>query len=163
MRFYFRLSLFPLLSLVPYTLQIFAANASETIPPPTQDRTFHTDARRRPHSTMSRAATSAHDALEDTSIKFQETTRDALQAVRQSGPIQRYLMPTVDYIRDKYRRSPTVVKIVLMTFAALSAIPLACFVGFMGVVTLGCLIVGGIAFTIVEVSNFSLFSQHVAS
>ncbi|KAK3843599.1 MAG: hypothetical protein J3R72DRAFT_440376 [Linnemannia gamsii] len=61
-------------------------------------------------------------------------------------------MPAVNYARTKYQASGLLVKITIITFLALSAVPLACFAGFMGIVTLGCLIVGGIAFSVVEVT-----------
>lgn len=100
---------------------------------------------------MASTSSLAHDIMTDTSLKVSETTRDTVSAVRRSGLVQNYIMPTFNYTRQKYQSSGSLVKITLMTFAALSAIPLACFTGFMGVVTLGCLIVGGIGFTIVEV------------
>lgn len=101
---------------------------------------------------MSNTAMSARDAMEGTSLKVQEKTKGAIESVKRSGFVQQYILPVIDSLKVKYRRSPTVVKLTVMTFILLSAIPLACFVGFMGIVTLGCLIVGGIAFAIVEVS-----------
>lgn len=107
---------------------------------------------------MASTSSLAHDIMTDASVKVSETTRDTVSAVRRSGPVQNYIMPAFNYTRQRYQSSGPLVKITLMTFAALSAIPLACFTGFMGVVTLGCLIVGGIAFTIVEVwINFFVF------
>lgn len=91
--------------------------------------------------------------MEDTTVQVQEKTRGALEAVKQSGPVQRYVMPTVDWFRDKFNRSPMMVRVTLITFGILGSVPLACFLGFMGVVTVGCLIIGGIAFAIVEVSQ----------
>jgi len=102
---------------------------------------------------MSETATSARERMEGTTIQVQEKTRGALEAVRQSSPVQRYVMPTVDWFRDKFNKSPMMIRVTMLTFALLSAVPVACFSGFMSVVTVGCLIVGGIAFAIVEVSQ----------
>ncbi|OAQ31208.1 hypothetical protein K457DRAFT_17691 [Linnemannia elongata AG-77] len=107
---------------------------------------------------MASTASSARDIMTDASLKVSETTRDTVSAVRRSGPVQNYIMPALNYTRQKYQSSGPLVKITLMTFAALSAIPMACFAGFMGVVTLGCLIVGGIGFTIVE-GGFAMFAS----
>ncbi|KAK3838586.1 MAG: hypothetical protein JOS17DRAFT_786505 [Linnemannia elongata] len=107
---------------------------------------------------MASTSSLAHDIMTDASVKVSETTRDTVSAVRRSGPVQNYIMPAFNYTRQRYQSSGPLVKITLMTFAALSAIPLACFTGFMGVVTLGCLIVGGIAFTIVE-GGFAMFAS----
>lgn len=100
---------------------------------------------------MAATASSARDIMTDATLKVSETTRDTVSAVKRSGPFQNYLMPAWNYTRQKYQNAGPLVKIMLMTFGALSAIPLACFLGFMGVVTVGCLIVAGIGFTIVEV------------
>jgi hypothetical protein len=100
---------------------------------------------------MAATASSAHAIMTDASLKVSETTRDTVSAVKRSGPVQNYVMPAWNFIRQKYQNAGPLVKITLMTFGALSAIPLTCFFGFMSVVTVGCLIVAGIAFTIVEV------------
>ncbi|KAI1321629.1 hypothetical protein EDD11_003109 [Mortierella claussenii] len=99
---------------------------------------------------MSTTAASARNMMEDNTLMVQEKARTTLESVRQSGVVQNYIKPVTDYGRRKYQQSPRLVQITLMAFSALSAVPLACFAGFMAVVTLGCLIVGGIAFTIVE-------------
>lgn len=94
--------------------------------------------------------------MEDTSIKVTESTQAALATVKQSGIVQNYVMPVARYSRQKYDQSPMVIKVALVSFGALSAIPVTCFLGFMAMITLGCLIVGGLAFTIVEVNGGSL-------
>ncbi|KAF9136505.1 hypothetical protein BG015_003104, partial [Linnemannia schmuckeri] len=107
---------------------------------------------------MASSASSARDIMTDASLKVSETTQNTVSAVRRSGPVQNYIVPAFNYTCQRYQASGPLVKITLMTFMALSAIPLACFTGFMGVVTLGCLIVGGIAFTIVE-GGFAMFGS----
>ncbi|KAG0375879.1 hypothetical protein BGX24_008561 [Mortierella sp. AD032] len=107
---------------------------------------------------MSTTASSARDMMADTSLKVTETTRDAVSTIKRSGPVQNYVMPAFNYAHTKYQTSGPLVKITIMTFLALSAVPLACFAGFMGVVTLGCLIVGGIAFSVVE-GGFAMFAS----
>ncbi|KAF9291233.1 hypothetical protein BGZ68_004753 [Mortierella alpina] len=100
----------------------------------------------------------AHEIMEDTSIKVTESTQAALATVKQSGIVQNYVMPVMRYGRQKYDQSPVVLKVALVSFAALSAIPVTCFLGFMAMITLGCLIVGGLAFTIVE-GGFAVFGS----
>jgi len=102
---------------------------------------------------MSTSSQTAHDIMEDTSVKVTESTQAALDTVKRSGVVQNYAMPMVRYVRQKYDQSPMVIKVALVSFGALSAIPVTCFLGFMAMITLGCLIVGGIAFTIVEVKD----------
>lgn len=102
---------------------------------------------------MSETAQSARGIVEGTSAQVQGRTRGALETVKQSWPVQGYIVPTFEWLRAKYNRSPMIIRITVATFGILGAIPLACFFGFMGVVTLGCLIVGGIGASIVEVSQ----------
>lgn len=77
--------------------------------------------------------------------------QSALESVKNMGIVQRYVLPPVGYLKQRYVQAPVTIKIGLIGFGAMSAIPLGCFLGFMSLVTLGCLIVGGIGFTIVEV------------
>ncbi|KAF9911245.1 hypothetical protein EC991_004469 [Linnemannia zychae] len=107
---------------------------------------------------MSATASSARDIMADTSLKVTETTRDAVSTIQRSGPVQNYVMPTYNYARIRYQNAGPLVKIIIMTFLALSAIPLACFTGFLGMVTLGCLVVGGIGFSVVE-GGFAMFAS----
>ncbi|OAQ24174.1 hypothetical protein K457DRAFT_1880849 [Linnemannia elongata AG-77] len=72
--------------------------------------------------------------------------------------VQRYVFPPAGYLKNRYVQAPTGVKIGVIGFGAMSAIPLGCFMGFMGLVTLGCFIVGGIGFTIVE-GGFAMFGS----
>ncbi|KAF9126332.1 hypothetical protein BGW39_006698 [Mortierella sp. 14UC] len=107
---------------------------------------------------MATIASSAHEVMADTSLKVTETTRDAVATIQRSGPVQSYVIPAYNYVRTWYQNAGPLVKVTIITFLALSAIPLACFAGFMGVVTLGCLVVGGIAFAIVE-GGFLMFAS----
>ncbi|KAI8596354.1 hypothetical protein EDD21DRAFT_408436 [Dissophora ornata] len=107
---------------------------------------------------MTETAMSAHDQLKDASIGVQDTTKEALESMKRLGFVQQYVLPTFDWLKDKLYRSSVVVRITILTFLALSAVPIGCFIGFMGVVTLGCLIVGGIAFAIVE-GGFAVFAS----
>ncbi|KAF9092742.1 hypothetical protein BGX23_003957 [Mortierella sp. AD031] len=107
---------------------------------------------------MASTAQSARDIMTDASLKVTETTRDTVSAVKRSGPVQNYILPAFNYLRTRYNNSSILVKITVMTFAVLSAVPLACFIAFMGVITLGCLIVGGIAFSVVE-GGFAMFGS----
>ncbi|KAF9181593.1 hypothetical protein BGZ51_005309 [Haplosporangium sp. Z 767] len=107
---------------------------------------------------MSGSMLSAHEAMEDASIKISETTSAAAATVKQSGIVQNYAMPVWSMVRRRYNQSPMVLKISILSFAALSAVPIGCFMGFMGLITLGCMIVGGIAFTVVE-GGFAMFGS----
>ncbi|KAG0001153.1 hypothetical protein BGZ65_003742 [Modicella reniformis] len=107
---------------------------------------------------MSESTTTAKELMEDASVNVHEKTRGAFEAVKQSGPVQSYVMPMVEWFRDKFNRSPMMVRVTLITFGILSAVPVGCFMGFMSVVTLGCLIVGAIAFTVVE-GGFGMFGS----
>ncbi|KAG0366495.1 hypothetical protein BGZ54_005273, partial [Gamsiella multidivaricata] len=86
----------------------------------------------------------------EASHRVTETTKAALTTVQSSGFVQRYIMPSYQWSRQKYEQSPMLVRLMILGFIAMSAIPIGCFMGFMALVTLGCLIVGGIAFLIVE-------------
>ncbi|KAF9936722.1 hypothetical protein BGZ65_002084 [Modicella reniformis] len=99
-----------------------------------------------------------HGMAEDTSRQVGESTRAALSTVQRTSMVQRYIRPSYDWVVSKYQQSPTAVRLMLAGFGAMSAIPVGCFLAFMGVVTLGCLIVGGIAFAIVE-GGFALFGS----
>ncbi|KAG0218456.1 hypothetical protein B0O80DRAFT_497008 [Mortierella sp. GBAus27b] len=79
-------------------------------------------------------------------------------AVRDSSLVRRYIHPPFAWTVNKYQQSPRPVRLLLMSFGVMSVVPVGCFLGFMGVVTLGCLIVGGIAFAIVE-GGFALFGS----
>ncbi|KAG0206491.1 hypothetical protein BGX28_002074 [Mortierella sp. GBA30] len=107
---------------------------------------------------MASSMITAHDIMEDTSVKVTESTQAAISTVKRSGLFQNYVMPVGRYIRQKYSQSPTVLRVSVMSFGLLSAIPVGCFMAFMSLVTLGCVIVGGIAFTIVE-GGFAVFGS----
>jgi len=93
--------------------------------------------------------------------KLTETTKAALSSVQSSGLVQHYVKPAYAYLWGKYSQSPTLVRWLIFGFVAMSAIPIGCFLGFMSLVTIGCLIVGGIAFAIVEVARIpSLVELH---
>ncbi|KAI7824821.1 hypothetical protein BC939DRAFT_502536 [Gamsiella multidivaricata] len=107
------------------------------------------------------SSSTAHDIREMTgeaSHRVTETTKAALTTVQSSGFVQRYIMPSYQWSRQKYEQSPMLVRLMILGFIAMSAIPIGCFMGFMALVTLGCLIVGGIAFLIVE-GGFTMFAS----
>ncbi|KAG0257939.1 hypothetical protein BG011_003670 [Mortierella polycephala] len=99
---------------------------------------------------MSASMTSAHEAMGDDSIKVSETVPAAAATIKQSGVVQNYAMPAWSMAKRRYNQSPMVLKISVLSFAALSAVPIGCFMGFMGLITVGCMIVSGIVFTAVE-------------
>ncbi|KAG0335952.1 hypothetical protein BG000_007069 [Podila horticola] len=101
---------------------------------------------------------SAQEMMEDTSIKMSEKTGQAVETIKQWGIVQHYLVPAAQWTGHKYQQAPMSIRIALLSFAALSAIPLACFLGFMGVVTSGCLVLGGLAVTVVE-GGFAAFGS----
>ncbi|KAF8938995.1 hypothetical protein BGZ47_008346 [Haplosporangium gracile] len=84
--------------------------------------------------------------------------QSVLESVKQMGIVQRYVLPPAGYLKSRYIRAPTNVKIGIIGFGAMSAIPLGCFLGFMALVTLGCLIIAGIGLTIVE-GGFAMFGS----
>lgn len=98
--------------------------------------------------------------IEGTSQRVGESAQSALSSMRHSNLVQRYVNPPSAWVANKYQQSPAPVRFLLMGFGAMSAIPIGCFLGFMGVVTLGCLVVGGIAFTIVEVRAQAVCTIH---
>lgn len=120
--------------------------------------TPHLHHQRRPSmSTASSSRPSTHEVSEEMGSKMTENTRQVVNTVKQFSIVQNYITPATQYVLQKYRQCPAVVRFSLLTFAALSAVPVACFTGFMAMVTLGCLIVAGIAFTIVEVRKSRCF------
>ncbi|KAF9349433.1 hypothetical protein BGX34_001801 [Mortierella sp. NVP85] len=96
--------------------------------------------------------------IEGTTQRVGESAQSALSTMQRSSLVQRYVSQPSKWVANKYQQSPTPVRFLLMGFGAMSAIPIGCFLGFMGVVTLGCLVVGGIAFTIVE-GGFALLGS----
>ncbi|KAK3828142.1 MAG: hypothetical protein J3Q66DRAFT_394448 [Benniella sp.] len=90
------------------------------------------------------------DIVQGTTHRVGESAQSALSSMRQSSLVQRYVSVPSNWVVSKYQQSTAPVRFLLMGFGAMSAIPIGCFLGFMGVVTLGCLVVGGIAITIVE-------------
>ncbi|KAI8603368.1 hypothetical protein EDD21DRAFT_402906 [Dissophora ornata] len=94
---------------------------------------------------------------EETS-KLSESTKAAFSSVQSSGLVQHYVKPAYTFLWGKYGQSPTLVRWLIFGFVAMSAIPIGCFLGFMSLVTVGCLIIGGIAFAIVE-GGFAMFGS----
>ncbi|KAG0063600.1 hypothetical protein BGZ92_005954, partial [Podila epicladia] len=109
-------------------------------------------------SSRPRTAPSAKEMLEDASLKMSERTDQAVQNIEQWDIVQNYIVPAAQWTRTKYQQAPVAIRSSVVSFAALSAIPLACFLGFMGVVTAGCLILGGLAVTVVE-GGFAAFGS----
>ncbi|KAF9906621.1 hypothetical protein EC991_000422 [Linnemannia zychae] len=107
---------------------------------------------------MQQKADVVQGAAQDAPHVMATKAQSALDSIKQWSLIQRYVMSPAGYLKQRYIRAPRIVKIGLIGVGAMSAIPLACFAGFMAMVTLGLLIVGGIAFTIVE-SVFAMFGS----
>lgn len=99
--------------------------------------------------------------MENASVKVSEKTGQAVETIKQWSLVQNYLVPAAQWTGRKYRKAPMAIRFALVSFAALSAIPLAIFLGFMGVVTAGCLVLGGLAVMVVEVNM--IFWVHVLS
>ncbi|GJJ68710.1 hypothetical protein EMPS_01056 [Entomortierella parvispora] len=114
--------------------------------------------RRLSMSAASSSRQATQEIAEDMGNKMTENTRQVVNTVRQLSIVQKYITPAFQYVQQKYRQCPAVLRFSLLTFAALSAVPVACFTGFMAMVTIGCLIVAGIAFTIVE-GGFAAFAS----
>jgi len=105
---------------------------------------------------IERQVDQARDATHETPQIVASKAQSALESVNQMGIVQHYVFPPAGYLKNLYVQAPTSVKIGVVGFGAMSAFPLGCFMGFMGFVTLGSFIVGGIGFTIVEVRYVSL-------
>ncbi|KAG0046929.1 hypothetical protein BGZ89_005114 [Linnemannia elongata] len=100
----------------------------------------------------------ARDVAQEAPQIVTSKAQSTLEYVKQMGIVQRYVLPPAGYLKNRYVRAPTSFKIGVIGVGAMSAIPLGCFMGFMGLVTLGCFIVGGIGFTIVE-GGFAMFGS----
>ncbi|KAF9123990.1 hypothetical protein BGW39_008546, partial [Mortierella sp. 14UC] len=107
---------------------------------------------------MQQKAETAKDAAQEAPLVMATKAQSALDSVKQWGVVQRYVVLPAGYLKQRYVQAPMSVKLGIIGFGAMSAIPLGCFAGFMGMVTLGLLIVGGIAFTIVE-GGFAMFGS----
>ncbi|KAG9061925.1 hypothetical protein KI688_006642 [Linnemannia hyalina] len=107
---------------------------------------------------IERKADQARDAAQEAPQIVASKAQSALESVKQMGIVQRYVLPPAGYLKNRYVHAPTGVKIGVIGFGAMSAIPLGCFMGFMGVVTLGCFIVGGIGLIAVE-SGFAMLGS----
>ncbi|KAG0070348.1 hypothetical protein BGZ92_004489, partial [Podila epicladia] len=100
----------------------------------------------------------ARDAGVTALATAQDKTKSLYSKLTSNWVVVGYVRPAGSKVKSWYDRCPVLVKATLLALAALSAVPLACFFGFMTVVTAGCLIVGGIAFTIVE-GGFATFAS----
>ncbi|KAF9428652.1 hypothetical protein BGZ94_001573 [Podila epigama] len=100
----------------------------------------------------------AHEIMEDAGTKLTESTERTIAAIERSSIVKDYLGPVATYSKQKYRQLPLTVRYTVASFGLLSAIPVACFLGFMAVVTTGCLIVGGLGLTVVE-GGFAMFAS----
>ncbi|KAF9972649.1 hypothetical protein BGZ73_004213 [Actinomortierella ambigua] len=98
------------------------------------------------------------DVYEVSAQKATEMTKGAAASVRESTLVRRLVVPPARFAAQTYNNSPVFVKFSLLTFAAMSTVPIACFLGFMGVVATGLLVIGGIAFAIIE-GGFGLFAS----
>ncbi|KAG0056680.1 hypothetical protein BGZ83_003923 [Gryganskiella cystojenkinii] len=72
------------------------------------------------------------EMAEDAATKVTESTRSVANKVKQFSLVQNYVIPTYNWLVQKFWQCPMVLRFALMTFGALSAIPLACFFGFIG-------------------------------
>ncbi|KAF9140373.1 hypothetical protein BG015_001691 [Linnemannia schmuckeri] len=107
---------------------------------------------------IERKVDQARDVAQEAPQIMTSKAQSALESVKQMGIVQRYVLPPAGYLKSRYVQAPTSIKLGVIGFGAMSAIPLSCFLGFMVLVTLGCLIVGGIGLTIVE-SGFAMFGS----
>jgi hypothetical protein len=105
---------------------------------------------------IERKVDQARDVAQGASQIVTNKAQSALESVKQMSIVQRDVFPHTRYLKNRYVQALTSVKIGVIGFGAMSAIPLGCFMGFMGLVTLVCMIVGGIGFTVVEVRYVSL-------
>ncbi|GJJ67698.1 hypothetical protein EMPS_00044 [Entomortierella parvispora] len=101
---------------------------------------------------------SASDMLFDATQKTKIQAQSALSAVKKNGVFQNYVQPALERVWDLLNRTPFLLKIALLGFFGLSAVPLGCFFGFMSIVTVGCFVLGGIAFSVVE-GGFVMFAS----
>ncbi|KAG0293085.1 hypothetical protein BGZ96_003357 [Linnemannia gamsii] len=100
----------------------------------------------------------ARDVAQEAPQIVASKAQSVLQSVKRMGIVQHYVLPPVGYLKQRYVQAPVTVKVGIIGFGAMSAIPLGCFLGFMSLVTVGCMIVGGIGFTIVE-GGFAMFGS----
>ncbi|KAF9409593.1 hypothetical protein BGZ94_001901 [Podila epigama] len=109
-------------------------------------------------SSATAVAQQAQAAGENVMSAAARKTNTIWHKVTSNKMMQSYIMPAARGTKSYYDRSPFVVRATILALVVLSAIPVACFLGFMGFVTAGCLVVGGIAFTIVE-GGFATFAS----
>ncbi|KAF9391070.1 hypothetical protein CPC16_004612 [Podila verticillata] len=106
----------------------------------------------------SSTAQQGRDVGESVLATATDKTKSLYSKATNNWLVASYVRPAGTKVKGLYDRCPILIKVTLLALAALSAIPLACFFGFMAMVTAGCLIVGGIAFTIVE-GGFATFAS----
>ncbi|KAF9958517.1 hypothetical protein BGZ72_000268 [Mortierella alpina] len=95
---------------------------------------------------------------QDMSATVTDKTVSMVTALRNTSIAQNYVVPVLRRVRQTYDQSHWILKVFFASAFAMSAVPVLCFLAFMSVVTVGCLIVAAIAFTIVE-GGFSLFGS----
>ncbi|KAG0201242.1 hypothetical protein BGX28_005891 [Mortierella sp. GBA30] len=85
-------------------------------------------------------------------------TANILTRIQNSSLVQNYVMPRLRSLQHMYYQAHWTIKLFILSAALMGVIPLGCYVGFMGMVTIGCVIVAAIAFTIVE-GGFAVFGS----
>ncbi|KAF9947898.1 hypothetical protein BGZ70_002445 [Mortierella alpina] len=95
---------------------------------------------------------------QDVSTTVTDKTASLVTALRNTSIAQNYILPVLRRARQTYDQSHWTIKVFIASAVAMSAVPVLCFLAFMSVVTVGCLIVAAVAFTIVE-GGFSLFGS----
>jgi len=100
------------------------------------------------------AGESAKEMLNVATAKASEATRSSGAAVDKTGFFPKYIQTNFVRIRGLFDNSPYPVKVGLLIIGGMSAIPLGIFVSFMTMVTIGCFVLGSIAFSVVEVDIY---------
>ncbi|KAG0054668.1 hypothetical protein BGZ83_010688 [Gryganskiella cystojenkinii] len=100
----------------------------------------------------------AKEMLQEATSQVGDLSRSTVAAVEKTGIYQKYIQPNFTRLKAAFDKAPYLIKVGLVLVTGMSAVPLGLFAGFMSIVTVGCLILGGIAFSVVE-SGFATFGS----
>lgn len=98
------------------------------------------------------AVETAKEMMLDESKKAAEKAMSSFRAVANTGFCKNVLLPFWNGVKSLYNRAPLLARVGILIVVGMSIIPVGCFAGFMTIITVGCFVLGAIAFSVVEVT-----------
>jgi hypothetical protein len=107
------------------------------------------------HHHYAEPATVVESLLETTSIKLTEGTKYALSVITFSDLVDNYISPIIRYFHALYQQQPEwlVVRLGMIGVMVGGMVPVGCLMAGVGLVSMGCFVVGGSALLLIEVCS----------